>query len=81
MQLTTGGSPLLSVEERLNTVLLGPEMCSLNMGLLNFSFVASGSFSAIIAKISSASRARCSAVGYGRSSSCIPWPCSRRPNT
>lgn len=36
MQLTTGGSPLLSVEERLNTVLLGPEMCSLNMGLLNF---------------------------------------------
>lgn len=36
VQLTTGGSPLLSVEERLNTVLLGPEMCSLNMGLLNF---------------------------------------------
>jgi 3-keto-5-aminohexanoate cleavage enzyme len=36
IQLTTGGSPMLSVEERLNTVLLGPEMCSLNMGLLNF---------------------------------------------
>jgi 3-keto-5-aminohexanoate cleavage enzyme len=36
VQLTTGGSPRLSVEERLNTVLLGPEMCSLNMGLLNF---------------------------------------------
>jgi 3-keto-5-aminohexanoate cleavage enzyme len=36
VQLTTGGSPLLSVEERLNTVLLAPEMCSLNMGLLNF---------------------------------------------
>jgi 3-keto-5-aminohexanoate cleavage enzyme len=36
VQLTTGGSPLLSVEERLNTVLLSPEMCSLNMGLLNF---------------------------------------------
>jgi len=35
-QLTTGGSPLLSVEERLNTVFLAPEMCSLNMGLLNF---------------------------------------------
>jgi 3-keto-5-aminohexanoate cleavage enzyme len=36
VQLTTGGSPLLSVDERLNTVLLAPEMCSLNMGLLNF---------------------------------------------
>jgi 3-keto-5-aminohexanoate cleavage enzyme len=36
IQLTTGGSPMLSVEERLNTVLLAPEMCSLNMGLLNF---------------------------------------------
>jgi 3-keto-5-aminohexanoate cleavage enzyme len=36
IQLTTGGSPLLSVEERINTVRLAPEMCSLNMGLLNF---------------------------------------------
>jgi 3-keto-5-aminohexanoate cleavage enzyme len=36
VQLTTGGSPRLSVQERLNTVLLSPEMCSLNMGLLNF---------------------------------------------
>jgi 3-keto-5-aminohexanoate cleavage enzyme len=36
VQLTTGGSPTLPVEERLNTVLLEPEMCSLNMGLLNF---------------------------------------------
>src|SRR6202012_4214603 len=36
VQLTTGGSPVLPVEERLNTVLLEPEMCSLNMGLLNF---------------------------------------------
>jgi 3-keto-5-aminohexanoate cleavage enzyme len=36
IQLTTGGSPVLSVEERLTTVLLDPEMCSLNMGLLNF---------------------------------------------
>jgi 3-keto-5-aminohexanoate cleavage enzyme len=36
VQLTTGGSPTLPVEERLNTVLLDPEMCSLNMGLLNF---------------------------------------------
>jgi 3-keto-5-aminohexanoate cleavage enzyme len=36
IQLTTGGSPMLSVEERLNTVFLAPEMCSLNMGLLNF---------------------------------------------
>ena len=26
----------MSVEERLNTVFLAPEMCSLNMGLLNF---------------------------------------------
>jgi 3-keto-5-aminohexanoate cleavage enzyme len=36
VQLTTGGSPRLPVEERLNTVFLSPEMCSLNMGLLNF---------------------------------------------
>lgn len=36
VQLTTGGSPLLPVNERLTTVLLNPEMCSLNMGLLNF---------------------------------------------
>jgi 3-keto-5-aminohexanoate cleavage enzyme len=36
IQLTTGGSPLLTVAERINTVLLNPEMCSLNMGLLNF---------------------------------------------
>jgi 3-keto-5-aminohexanoate cleavage enzyme len=36
VQLTTGGSPCLPVQERLNTVLLNPEMCSLNMGLLNF---------------------------------------------
>jgi 3-keto-5-aminohexanoate cleavage enzyme len=27
-----GGSPRLPVEERLNTVYLSPEMCSLNMG-------------------------------------------------
>src|ERR671932_99443 len=36
IQLTTGGSPRLSVDERLNTGLLAPEMCSVNMGLLNF---------------------------------------------
>src|SRR5579859_3383648 len=36
IQLTTGGSPRLPVAERLNTVLLAPEMCSLNLGLLNF---------------------------------------------
>ena len=36
VQLTTGGSPRLSVEERITTVRLAPEMCSLNMGLLNF---------------------------------------------
>jgi 3-keto-5-aminohexanoate cleavage enzyme len=36
IQLTTGGSPVLPVQERLNTVYLAPEMCSLNMGLLNF---------------------------------------------
>ncbi|MGF1472570.1 MAG: 3-keto-5-aminohexanoate cleavage protein [Rubrobacteraceae bacterium] len=36
VQLTTGGSPVLPVDERLNTVFLAPEMCSLNMGLLNF---------------------------------------------
>jgi 3-keto-5-aminohexanoate cleavage enzyme len=36
VQLTTGGSPRLSIEERINTVRLAPEMCSLNMGLLNF---------------------------------------------
>ena len=36
VQLTTGGSPRLPVVERLNTVLLAPEMCSLNRGLRNF---------------------------------------------
>ena len=36
VQLTTGGSPRLSVDERITTVRLAPEMCSLNMGLLNF---------------------------------------------
>jgi 3-keto-5-aminohexanoate cleavage enzyme len=36
VQLTTGGSPFLAVEDRINTVTLAPEMCSLNMGLLNF---------------------------------------------
>jgi 3-keto-5-aminohexanoate cleavage enzyme len=36
VQLTTGGSPTLPVIERLNTVLIAPEMCSLNMGMLNF---------------------------------------------
>jgi 3-keto-5-aminohexanoate cleavage enzyme len=36
VQLTTGGSPTLSVAERLNTVLLAPEMCSLNLGMHNF---------------------------------------------
>ena len=36
VQLTTGGSPRLSIDERITTVRLAPEMCSLNMGLLNF---------------------------------------------
>jgi len=36
IQLTTGGSPLLTVAERAKTIDLSPEMCSLNMGLLNF---------------------------------------------
>jgi 3-keto-5-aminohexanoate cleavage enzyme len=36
VQLTTGGSPLLPIEERIRTIALAPEMCSLNMGLLNF---------------------------------------------
>ena len=36
VQLTSGGSPLLPIEERIRTIFLSPEMCSLNMGLLNF---------------------------------------------
>ena len=36
VQLTTGGSPLLPVRERMNTIQIRPEMCSLNMGILNF---------------------------------------------
>jgi 3-keto-5-aminohexanoate cleavage enzyme len=36
IQLTTGGSPSLPIEERIQTALLAPEMASLNMGLLNF---------------------------------------------
>jgi len=36
IQLTTGGSPLLPIHERVKTVFHAPEMASLNMGLLNF---------------------------------------------
>ena len=36
IQLTTGGSPRLPVDERLQNVFHAPEMASLNMGLLNF---------------------------------------------
>jgi 3-keto-5-aminohexanoate cleavage enzyme len=37
VNITTGGSPTMPVEERLAGVMqLSPEMCSLNMGLLNF---------------------------------------------
>ncbi len=36
VQLTTGGSPTLPVEERLNTIRLAPESASLNLGLMNF---------------------------------------------
>ncbi len=36
IQLTTGGSPTLPVAERLNTVYVAPEMCSLNMGMMDF---------------------------------------------
>jgi 3-keto-5-aminohexanoate cleavage enzyme len=36
VQPTTGGSPRLPVDERMQTIFLDPEMCSLNMGLLNF---------------------------------------------
>ena len=39
INLTTGGSPSMSPEERLAAALeFSPEMCSLNMGSLNFSF-------------------------------------------
>jgi len=39
INLTTGGSPEMTVEERLAAALkFSPEMCSLNMGSLNFSF-------------------------------------------
>jgi 3-keto-5-aminohexanoate cleavage enzyme len=36
VQLTTGGGPGMPIADRLATVLLAPEMASLNMGLLNF---------------------------------------------
>lgn len=36
LQLTTGASPKNTVAERRSTIALAPEMCSLNMGLLNF---------------------------------------------
>ncbi len=36
IQLTTGGSPLLPITERVKNVFHAPEMASLNMGLLNF---------------------------------------------
>src|SRR5215510_1104090 len=34
IQLTTGGSPVLPVEQRLSTALIAPEMCSLKLALL-----------------------------------------------
>jgi 3-keto-5-aminohexanoate cleavage enzyme len=36
VQLTTGGNPRIPIAERIQTARLDPEMCSLNMGLLNF---------------------------------------------
>src|SRR5499426_4796352 len=37
VNITTGGSPTMAVEERLSGVMqLSPEMCSLNMGSMNF---------------------------------------------
>jgi 3-keto-5-aminohexanoate cleavage enzyme len=36
VQLTTGGGPGMPIADRLATVMLAPEMASLNMGLLNF---------------------------------------------
>src|SRR6266567_3982527 len=37
INITTGGSPTMAVEERLAGVMkLSPEMCSLNMGSMNF---------------------------------------------
>lgn len=39
INITTGGSPAMTAEERLAAVLeFQPEMCSLNMGSMNFSF-------------------------------------------
>lgn len=44
INLTTGGSPEMSVEQRLAAALrFKPEMCSLNMGSMNFSFHGMGS--------------------------------------
>jgi len=38
LNITTGGSPRMSVDERIRTALtVRPEMCSLNMGSINFS--------------------------------------------
>ena len=43
INLTTGGSPEMTVEQRLAAALrFQPEMCSLNMGSMNFSFHAMG---------------------------------------
>jgi uncharacterized protein (DUF849 family) len=44
INLTTGGSPEMSTEQRLAAALkFSPEMCSLNMGSMNFSFHGMGS--------------------------------------
>ncbi len=44
INLTTGGSPEMTVEDRLRASLrFQPEMCSLNMGSMNFSFHGMGS--------------------------------------
>ena len=37
LNITTGGAPTMSVEERLKAALhFSPEMCSMNMGSMNF---------------------------------------------
>ncbi len=36
VQLTTGGSPKVTMAERMGAIVVAPEMCSLNMGLLTW---------------------------------------------
>ena len=76
VNITTGGSPTMAVEERLAGVMkLSPEMCSLNMGSMNFGlYPMVGALQVMEARLGEALSARAPT----RPSSATPSATSRR---